>query len=256
MGFRTSRGSTRPRVGDGVLPEVPVKAVDFDGVSVHITGGFLQLLELLKGAGMTKTVFTTFEAAKLCHVSPLSIINWVNAGRLNAFRTPGGHRRIRRDDLVRFMRENGMPIPEELRDGSGRPRVLVVDDEAAVREVIAEHLATRPKPYEVMTAANGFEAGRVVAAWRPDVVLLDLRMPGLDGFQVCRTIKADPETSSTIVIAMTGYYTSDTEARVLECGALRCFAKPVEPSTLATFIDSLFEPGIGSRQRRRRHARV
>ena len=47
-----------------------------------------------------KPVFTTFEAAKLCHVSPLSIINWVNAGRLAAFRTPGGHRRIRREDLV------------------------------------------------------------------------------------------------------------------------------------------------------------
>ena len=49
-----------------------------------------------------KAVFTTFEAAKLCHVSPLSIINWVNAGRLPAFRTPGGHRRIRREDLVRL----------------------------------------------------------------------------------------------------------------------------------------------------------
>ena len=53
-----------------------------------------------------KSVYTTFETAKLCHVSPLSIINWVNAGRLPAFRTPGGHRRIRREDLIRFMREN------------------------------------------------------------------------------------------------------------------------------------------------------
>ena len=205
---------------------------------------------------MSKSVFTTFEAAKICHVSPLSIINWVNAGRLAAFRTPGGHRRIRRDDLVRFMRENGMPLPEELREGSGRPRVLVVDDEPAIREVIAEHLTLRPKPYEVMTAANGFEAGRMVATWRPDVVLLDLRMPGLDGFQVCRTIKADPDTSSTVVLAMTGYYTPETEARVLECGALRCFAKPVEPSALASVMDALFETGSPARQRRRRPVRV
>jgi excisionase family DNA binding protein len=205
---------------------------------------------------MSKSVFTTFEAAKICHVSPLSIINWVNAGRLAAFRTPGGHRRIRRDDLVRFMRENGMPLPEELREGSGRPRVLVVDDEPAIREVIAEHLNLRAKPYEVMTAANGFEAGRMVATWRPDVVLLDLRMPGLDGFQVCRTIKADPETSSTVVLAMTGYYTPETEARILECGALRCFAKPVEPSALASVIDALFETGSSARQRRRRPVRV
>ena len=200
-----------------------------------------------------KAVFTTFEAAKLCHVSPLSIINWVNAGRLPAFRTPGGHRRIRREDLVRFMRDNGMPLPEDLREGSGRPRVLVVDDEASIREVLTEHLTTREKPYEVMAAADGFEAGRLVATFRPDVVLLDLRMPGMDGFQVCRTIKADPETSNTVVIAMTGYYTPETEARILECGAMRCIAKPIEPSALGTQIDQLFDHGTGPRQRRRRH---
>jgi len=198
-----------------------------------------------------KAVFTTFEAAKLCHVSPLSIINWVNAGRLPAFRTPGGHRRIRREDLARFMRENGIPLPEELRDGSGRARVLVVDDEAGIRDVIAESLSRRATPYEVMTAADGFEAGRLVATFRPDVVLLDLRMPGLDGFQVCRTIKGDSETASTIVIAMTGYHTQETEARILECGALRCLCKPVEPSAIATVIDAALEQAVASKRRRK-----
>ncbi len=188
-----------------------------------------------------KEVFTTFEAAKLCHVSPLSIINWVNAGRLYAFRTPGGHRRIRREDLVVFMRDNGLPIPDELSQDSGKRKVLVVDDEASIRDVLAEHLANRTTPYEVQTAADGFEAGRTVANFHPDVVLLDLRMPGLDGFQICRTIKADPATSNTTVIAMTGYFSPETEARILECGALRCFAKPIEPSTISTFIDSVFE---------------
>ncbi len=203
-----------------------------------------------------KSIFTTFETAKLCHVSPLSIINWVIAGRLPAFRTPGRHRRIRREDLVRFMRDTGMPLPEELREGSGKPKVLVVDDEANIREVLSEHLATRSTPYEVQTAANGFEAGRLVATFRPDVVLLDLKMAGLDGFQICRTIKADPDTSNTVVIAMTGYYSPETEARILECGAVRCFAKPVDPSTLSSFIDSVFEQQAGAKSRRRRPARV
>ncbi len=199
-----------------------------------------------------KSVFTTFEAAKLCHVSPLSIINWVNAGRLAAFRTPGGHRRIRKEDLVRFMRENGIPIPDTLREGSGRPKVLVVDDDAGIRDVVAEHMSTRLRPYEVMTAADGFEAGRLVATFRPDVVLLDLRMPGMDGFQVSRAIKADPDSAATVVIAMTGYYTPETEARILECGALRCFAKPVEPSVLTAFIDSVLQQGASSKPRRRK----
>lgn len=204
-----------------------------------------------------KSVFTTFETAKLCHVSPLSIINWVNAGRLPAFRTPGGHRRIRREDLVRFMRDNGIPLADELREGSGRPKILVVDDEASIREVLSEHLTTRATTYEVLTAADGFEAGRLIATFRPDIVLLDLKMPGLDGFHVCRTIKADPETSNTVVIAMTGYHTPETESRILECGAMRCFAKPVEPSALSGYIDSVFEQqATGARTRRRRTARI
>ncbi len=201
-----------------------------------------------------KSVFTTFESAKLCHVSPLSIITGVNAGRLPAVRTPGGHRRIRKEDLVRFMRENGIPVPETLREGSGRPRVLVVDDDAGIREVLAEHLTTRHHPYEVSTAADGFEAGRLVATFRPDVVLLDLRMPGMDGFQVSRAIKADPDSAATVVIAMTGYYTPETEARMLECGAIRCFAKPVEPSVLSAFIDSVLQQGATSKPRRRKQA--
>ena len=199
-----------------------------------------------------KAVYTTFETAKLCHVSPLSIINWVNAGRLPAFRTPSLSQ-----DLIRFMRDNGMPLPEDLREGSGKSKVLVVDDEASIRDVLSEHLTTRSKSYEVLTAADGFEAGRLVATFRPDVVLLDLRMPGLDGFQICRTIKADPDTSSTVVIAMTGFYSPETEARILECGALRCFAKPVEPSTLSSYIDSVFEQQAQSgKSRRRRPARA
>lgn len=198
-----------------------------------------------------KRVYSTFEAARLCSVSPLSIINWVNAGRIPAFRTPGGHRRIRREDLARFMRDNGMPIPEELRDGSGRPRVLVVDDEAAIRRLLVDYLSTRPEPYEVMAAADGFEAGRLVASFRPDVVLLDLKMPGLDGFQVCRTIKAEPETARIVVIAMTGYYTPETEVRILECGAARCVPKPVDPATLAGIIDSHLNPTRRASRKRR-----
>ena len=138
----------------------------------------------------SKPVLTTFEAARLCHVSPLSIINWVNAGRLPAFRTPGGHRRIRREDLITFMRDNGLPLPEELSQGAGRRKVLIVDDEPAILKLLAEQLKRQTKdPFEVATASDGFEAGRLVASLRPDVVILDLRMPGVDGFQVCKTIR-------------------------------------------------------------------
>jgi DNA-binding response OmpR family regulator len=122
---------------------------------------------------------------------------------------------------------------------------------------MAEHLSNRPEePFEVATAKDGFEAGRLVASLKPEVVLLDLRMPGMDGFQVCKTIKAAPESAGTVVIAMTGYHTPETEARILECGAVRCFAKPVDPETIASFIDSEFSRRSGTRSRRGRSARA
>jgi putative two-component system response regulator len=80
-------------------------------------------------------------------------------------------------------------------------------------------------------------------------------MPGLDGFQICRTVKADPETSSTVVIAMTGFYSPEIETRILECGAIKCFAKPMDPTTVSSYIDSVFEQQ-NSKSRRRRPARA
>ena len=156
---------------------------------------------------------------------------------------------------MKFMKENGIPLDPSLCTGSGRSKVLVVDDDATIRDVLAEHLSSRKNPYEVMTALDGFEAGRLVATFKPDVVLLDLRMPGMDGFQVCRTIKADPESSTTIVIAMTGYHTPETEAKIKECGAIECYAKPVESSILAESIDVQLEKAIASRQHRKRSSR-
>ena len=132
-------------------------------------------------------------------------------------------------------------------------QVLVADDEPMILELF--EAVVRLAGYDPCLTTSGADA--VEAACDPDVALaiLDVRMPGLDGFQICRTIKADPESSSTVVIAMTGFFSSETEARILECGAVRCFAKPVEASTLAEFIDSVFEQQAAGRGRRRKPTR-
>jgi len=200
-----------------------------------------------------KAVFTTFEAAKLCHVSPLSIINWVNAGRLAAFRTPGGHRRIRREDLLGFMRDNGLPVPEELGFGLGRRRVMIVDADPRVRDPLAEHLRTRTRPYDVQVAGDAFEAGCLLASYRPELAVIDARLPGLDGFLVCRAIKSRPEGAAIPVLLLVASPAApDTEARVSACGALRWFGRPVDPRALGEAVDSLLDRQPGSRPRRGR----
>ncbi len=178
----------------------------------------------------TKQSFSTSEVAVYCHVTADTIRKWAEAGRIRVFKTPGGHRRIRREDLLRFLRENNIPIHQDL-DNSG-VKILIVDDEKAVLSVIRRFLEMSQTPFEIEVAMDGYDAGHQVASFRPDVVFLDLRLPGVDGFEVCRRIKSDPQGAGTRVIAMTGYYDSETAEKVTSLGALMCMQKPFTPDDL------------------------
>ncbi|MDD4890858.1 MAG: response regulator [Phycisphaerae bacterium] len=177
-----------------------------------------------------KEALSTAEAARLLRVAVQSVINWVNRGQLKAYRTPGGHRRIEVHDLVEFLRAHQMPIPPELNDAP--PKVLVVDDEAGVVRLIVRLLRRRRPDIEVSEALTGFAAGEMVGTVQPDVVLLDLCMPDLDGFEVCRRIKASPATRHIAVIAMTGHPATEAEAKIRRCGATGYLAKPIDADRL------------------------
>jgi len=178
----------------------------------------------------TKQSFSTSEVAKYCHVTADTIRKWAEAGRIHVFKTPGGHRRIRREDLLRFLKDNSIPVHEDL-DNSG-VKMLVVDDEKAVISVIRRFLERAQTPFQIEVAMDGFDAGHEVATFKPDVIFLDLRLPGIDGFEVCRRIKSNPDSSSTRIIAMTGYYEGDVAQRVIELGASMLIQKPFTPDDL------------------------
>ena len=178
----------------------------------------------------TKQSFSTSEVAKYCHVTADTIRKWAEAGRIQVFKTPGGHRRIRREDLLRFLRENNIPVHNDL-DNSGT-KVLVVDDEKAVISVVRRFLERAQTPFQIEVAMDGYDAGMMVATYRPDVIFLDLRLPGLDGFEVCRRIKSHPDSATSHVIAMTGYYEGEAATRVLELGASMLMQKPFTPDDL------------------------
>ena len=177
-----------------------------------------------------KQSFSTSEVARYCHVTPDTIRKWAEAGRIGVFKTPGGHRRIRREDLIRFLLENNIPLHSELREDG--VRILVVDDEKAIISLIRRFLERAKAPFEISVATDGFDAGHQIGTFRPSVVFLDIRLPGLDGFEVCRRIKSSPETASTNVIAMTGYYEQDVADRIVELGAIPCLKKPFTPDDL------------------------
>lgn len=169
---------------------------------------------------------STFTIAEMLHVDPGSIANWIDQELLKAHRTPGGHRRVKAEDLVKFLREHKMPIPPQL---DVRPvRILVVDDEPAITNLIVRALLAAHPEYQVTEANDGFRAGTMVATIMPDVVILDLRMPGMDGFEVCQLIKSQENTRHAHVLAMTAYPSPENEQRMLQCGAKVCMPKPLD----------------------------
>ena len=136
---------------------------------------------------MEKEILTTFEAARYCHVHPGTIKNWIKNENLRAFKTPGGHRRIYKCDLDEFLKENNIPIVSEAK--TQRKRVLVIDSDYMIREQISKVFLRQIENFEVVMASNGFEAGELMVAFKPDLVILDYELPGIEEVEVCRRIK-------------------------------------------------------------------
>ena len=180
---------------------------------------------------------TTFQIANMLGVSDQSVSNWIDAGQLPAERTPGGHRRIEPADLIEFLKKQEMRIPDEL--GVAPTTILIVDDEADVAEWIANILRKNCPDFRILTAHDGFDAGKIVTAELPDLVILDLYMPGLDGFQVCSRIKTDPRSRSIKVVAATAHPSEQAEQAIRDAGADIYLTKPVEADSLVQIIGDL-----------------
>lgn len=174
--------------------------------------------------------------ARLLGVAVASISTWIDAGRLKAGRTPGGHRKVTKEDLIAFLRQQGLPVPSELK--APPLRVLIVDDEAAVTSWLADEISDRHSDFEVLQANDGYAAGEIVASAKPDVVILDLRMPGMDGFEVCRRIKSSTKTKQIAVIAITAHPSVEAHREIREAGATAYLTKPLDIEALMAEVDA------------------
>jgi CheY-like chemotaxis protein len=181
-------------------------------------------------------LLTTYDVGSLLQVDPTSVNNWIKGGRIPAFRTPGGHNRIRVADLVGFLRRHAMPIPRSLRRRARRRKLLVVDDDARELKAIVRLLKSHADSLEIRTVSQGIDALILVGRFEPDVVLLDVFMQGMDGIEVCRRLKAMDLTRAVKVVINSAHLTSEIETQATAAGAVRCVQKPVK---LADLLDVL-----------------
>lgn len=183
-------------------------------------------------------VFTVSQASKYCKVSPKTIVNWIEAGYLKAYKTVGGHRRVKKEDLDDFLQEHNMPIFEEVAQ-EGPKRILVVDDDRIVLETIVQALEEDEYGYELVSASDGFEAGVQLSHFKPDLVILDIMMPDINGYEVCKKIKSNPEIKDTKIIVLSGYLDEENFRRMKEYGADCCFSKPLPLDRLKKEVASI-----------------
>lgn len=171
-----------------------------------------------------RKALTTGEIARYCGVNFLTVIRWIDRGQLRGYRLPGrGDHRVRVAEFLDFLRENGMPVPEDLRLHPAR--ALIVDDEPRMAAAIAR--ALRAAGFETHVASDGFEAGAELGTLAPELMTLDLRMPGLDGFRVLELVRGNPRLARVKILVVSALGPSELE-RARKAGADDCLEKPFE----------------------------
>ncbi len=187
---------------------------------------------------ITKTVFTTGEAAKICKVSQQTIIRCFDNGTLKGFRVPGSRfRRIPRDQLFAFMKDNGIPT-DALENG--KKKLLIVDDEQDLVDLMFEAFQ-RDGRFDIRTANNGFDAGMQVKEFRPDIVVLDVMLPDINGKEVCQRVRSDKTLDAVKIICISGMIEEEKVGDLRASGADDFMQKPFTVDRLVDRVCDLLE---------------
>ncbi len=194
--------------------------------------------------GRKKKVYSALEVARLCGVVNQTAINWIKAGHLKAFKTPGGQYRVYPEDLADFMRGRKMQVPQELLDcmnagassSCAKNKILIVDDDKGLNGVLAKYLGKRFDGAEIFQAFDGFEAGALCSQAKPGVIILDLDLPGVDGFSLCERLSKDETFGKPKILVITALHEEGLDQKALALGAETLFKKPLSMESVAEAV--------------------
>jgi excisionase family DNA binding protein len=173
--------------------------------------------------------FTTSEVARYCAVTNDGVLKWIKSGKLRAFSTPGGHYRVSAEDFRAFLTRFDIPVDEDFFRGQRKQRtVLVVDDEPNIRDIVRRLLNELEPQLRVEEACDGYEAGIKIGSLQPDLVIMDVMMPRVDGISLCRSIRENHDTRHIKVLAITAFPEQDNVKKMYDAGADLCLIKPLQ----------------------------
>lgn len=179
-------------------------------------------------------LLTPSEAAKILGVAPTTIRHWAQTGRLPFVTTPGGHRRFKSGDVQELLSPSKHNIENTF-------SILIIEDDQEFADMLNQLLGNYFPDVHIKLAYNGFDAGDLLHKFKPDLVILDLMMPHINGFDICSRIKSAPSTKHINVIAMTGALTTNNQNKIIELGAEVCLEKPLNFQLVQDLISKFIQ---------------
>jgi excisionase family DNA binding protein len=181
---------------------------------------------------------TTGEIAKYCHVTPVAVLKWIKAGKIQAYSTPGGHFRVLPEDFKVFLKEYVMPVPRCFQEKE-ELHILVADDDDKILKILEKSLNRMDRDVHVYTATNGYEACVKVGHFPISIALVDIMMPNMDGLELCRIIKGLDETNDIEFIVVSGYIDEDNREKFRKLGIDNFIEKPFKVEELISKVIEL-----------------
>jgi excisionase family DNA binding protein len=187
-----------------------------------------------------ENVCTTREAAQLLGVSLRTAQLWSESGLLEAWKTEGGHRRISLESVRRILARK-QPAAPAAKEDIGPLKVLVVEDDNVMLKLYKLYLTSWKLPIEVITASNGYEALVLIGRESPDLMISDLNMGGMDGFQMVRTLIGSPFKEGMEIVVVSGLDAAAIEARGGLPAGIPVYPKPVPFDALRGLCQRLLD---------------
>lgn len=153
------------------------------------------------------------QVADVCRVSKKTVLNWIYEGALKAFTTYGGHYRVWPSDLRRFVKDTRMDIQFDFVDDR-RSKILIIDDDHEYTAVLKVAIAQELPNTEVLSTDDGYEGLLLIGEVKPQMVILDLKMPKVDGFQVLELLRSRKEDNALKILVVSGYLDDDARRRL------------------------------------------
>lgn len=209
-------------------------------------------LNIVNGVNkVPERTYTTHQIAKICDVYPSSVNGWINRGKLKAYETPGGHHRVTREELLSFLKRLDIPVPGDLKEAAAKDaaakeaapkRILIADDDAVFAGLVVRAFEPHAKAFKVEVCRNGADAVLRIGEWQPHLVILDIVMPRMSGYEVCYAVKKKrfAHGGGVKIVVVSGKLTPTPE-KLEEHGIDAFFSKPVDVSSLFAKAAELLE---------------